>query len=570
MPYIGKSPTQAVRARYYYTVASGATSVTGSDDNSNTLIFSDGEFVDVSLNGVTLVAGTDYVTTTANTIGSLSAMSANDVVEVVVYDVFSVFDGNVNSDFSVGGDLTVTGETVFTSDIRVGSISGNKNIIIHPANNSDARLLFREGGNIASGFNEYSIGMDGSADEITIATQGGGVITRISDNGEITFSAEDPANASFNTFNSSAKTINNYKGTTDGSAFTASSSNTTTALAADNAKGQIGTVTNHPLEIRTNNTVRMQITNAGLVGIGTSSPDGILTILTGNSDTIPRLRFQHPSTTDDAAIDTFQDANGQILSIGTNSFLATNSAPTKFNTSNEAAIQQFLYEGNIAFSTAAANSDLAERMRIVNDGRVLIGTTVLPSGSAGGSGFEVSNHGRRNLFLAMTTTNDNSLCVFLNPNGIVGQIRTSGTATSFVTSSDYRLKENIVTDWDATSRLKQLKPSRFNFKTDADKTVDGFLAHEVQSIVPEAISGTKDETRTVINAIFSSSNVVIAEKITKEDWEKGKIEETYPSDSTWSASKVVPKYQGIDQSKLVPLLVKTIQELEARITALEG
>ena len=109
MPYLGRSPTQAVRARYYYTVASGATSVTGSDDNSNTLIFSDGEFVDVSLNGVTLVAGTDYVTSTANTIGSLSAMSANDVVEVVVYDVFSVFDGNVNSDFSVGGDITVTG-----------------------------------------------------------------------------------------------------------------------------------------------------------------------------------------------------------------------------------------------------------------------------------------------------------------------------------------------------------------------------------------------------------------------------------------------------------------------------
>jgi hypothetical protein len=265
MPYIGRSPTQAVRARYYYTVAADATSVTGSDDNSNTLIFSDGEFVDVSLNGVTLVAGTDYNTTTANTIAGISAMALNDVVEVVVYDVFSVFDGNVNSDFSVGGDLTVTGETVFTSDIRVGSISGNKNIIIHPANNSDARLLFREGGNIASGFNEYSIGMDGSADEITIATQGGGVITRISDNGEVTFSAEDPANASFNTFNSSAKTINNYKGTTDGSAFTASSSNTTTALAADNAKGQIGTVTNHPLEIRTNNTVAINIDATGAV-----------------------------------------------------------------------------------------------------------------------------------------------------------------------------------------------------------------------------------------------------------------------------------------------------------------
>ena len=112
----------------------------------------------------------------------------------------------------------------------------------------------------------------------------------------------------------------------------------------------------------------------------------------------------------------------------------------------------------------------------------------------------------------------------------VGEIEITGSSTSYVTSSDYRLKENVVTDWDATTRLKQLKPSRFNFIIDADITVDGFLAHEVQAIVPEAITGTKD-------AMDADGN---------------------------------PEYQGIDQSKLVPLLVKTIQELEARITALEG
>jgi len=82
----------------------------------------------------------------------------------------------------------------------------------------------------------------------------------------------------------------------------------------------------------------------------------------------------------------------------------------------------------------------------------------------------------------------------------------------------------------ATERLKQLNPSRFNFIADADVTVDGFLAHEVQDIVPEAITGTKD-------AVDDDGNAV---------------------------------YQGIDQSKLVPLLVATIQELEARITELEN
>jgi len=119
---------------------------------------------------------------------------------------------------------------------------------------------------------------------------------------------------------------------------------------------------------------------------------------------------------------------------------------------------------------------------------------------------------------------------FRNGNGGVGGIETSGTSTAYATSSDYRLKENVVTDWDATTRLKQLKPSRFNFKADKDTTVDGFLAHEVSSIVPEAITGEKD-------AVDKDGN---------------------------------PEYQGIDQSKLVPLLVKTIQELEARIATLES
>jgi ABC-type transport system substrate-binding protein len=119
---------------------------------------------------------------------------------------------------------------------------------------------------------------------------------------------------------------------------------------------------------------------------------------------------------------------------------------------------------------------------------------------------------------------------FVNPNGPVGSISTSGSATQYNTSSDYRLKENVVYDWDATTRFKQLKPVRFNFIADADTTVDGFLAHEAQEIIPECVTGIKD-------AVDADGVAVM---------------------------------QGIDQSKLVPLLVKTIQELEARITALEG
>ena len=129
---------------------------------------------------------------------------------------------------------------------------------------------------------------------------------------------------------------------------------------------------------------------------------------------------------------------------------------------------------------------------------------------------------------------------FYNPNGSVGSITTNGSATAYNTSSDYRLKENVVTDWDGTTLLKQLKPSKFNFKADADTIIQGFLAHEVSSIVPEAVVGEKDAVYTAEEA---------AEDITAVEGQ--------------------PKYQGIDQAKLVPLLVKTIQELEARIKTLE-
>ena len=92
MSYIGKSPSgSGVRTRYYFTQTSGGgTSISGTDDNGKTLTYTDGEYVDVYLNGVLLVHGTDYGTGTANTISSLAALASGDVVEVVVYDIFNV------------------------------------------------------------------------------------------------------------------------------------------------------------------------------------------------------------------------------------------------------------------------------------------------------------------------------------------------------------------------------------------------------------------------------------------------------------------------------------------------
>jgi hypothetical protein len=125
-----------------------------------------------------------------------------------------------------------------------------------------------------------------------------------------------------------------------------------------------------------------------------------------------------------------------------------------------------------------------------------------------------------------------------NSSGVfVGGIEANTTSTSFSTSSDYRLKENVVELTGAIDRVNDLRVCRFNFIADPDKTVDGFLAHEAQAIVPECVTGTKDE-------VDADGN---------------------------------PLYQGIDQSKLVPLLTAALQEaiakiasLEARLTALEA
>jgi len=97
MPYIGKSPTgSGVRQRFHFTAAGGETSLSGADDNSKTLKFTDGEFLDVYLNGVLLVQGTDYGVGTTNTISSLAALSAGDIVEIIVYDIFNV--AKINSE----------------------------------------------------------------------------------------------------------------------------------------------------------------------------------------------------------------------------------------------------------------------------------------------------------------------------------------------------------------------------------------------------------------------------------------------------------------------------------------
>ena len=204
----------------------------------------------------------------------------------------------------------------------------------------------------------------------------------------------------------------------------------------------------------------------------------------------------------------------------------------------------------------------SERMRMTSAGTIGIGDTT-PTAFV-----DIACDTQQSHVLQLRNTNASTgggkYIQFAKANGdFTGSVTQSSdlNTVAFNTTSDYRLKENISYDFDATSRLKQLKPARFNWISDENNTtIDGFIAHEVSGIVPEAISGEKDGTEDIGTIKDEKGKVLRTNvlEITKQDGE------------TWTKTGTKNAYQGIDQSKLVPLLVKTIQELEARITALEN
>ena len=161
--------------------------------------------------------------------------------------------------------------------------------------------------------------------------------------------------------------------------------------------------------------------------------------------------------------------------------------------------------------------------------------------------------------------------VFADGGGAVGSIthNDDGGGVSFNTTSDYRLKENVDYDWDATTLLKQLKPAKFNFISNSEKTVQGFLAHEVSDIVPSSVRGDKDHMMEIGTITDSNGDIVsedVYEHFCKTD-----------EGQAWTQTGTEPLYQQLDYARLVPLLTKAMQEqqtliesLTARITELEG
>ena len=262
-----------------------------------------------------------------------------------------------------------------------------------------------------------------------------------------------------------------------------------------------------------NGSERLAIKDDGKVGIGTTAPGYKLSVLTtGTTDT-----SLHLATTGGAS------SNGDA----TNSIRFTGGTNTRWANAKYEAYDH-IFAGNGV-----------EQMRITSGGKVRFNMEDFSADPSDSNyGLQLLNTSGGAIISAGSGTGTESHVIFYNTNGLIGQITTNGSATTYATSSDYRLKENITAIPSSIDRLKQLKPSRFNFKSDKDTTLDGFIAHEVSSVVPEAVTGEKDAVEP------------------EDNEDKG-------------VKKGDPIYQGIDQSKLVPLLTAALQEAMAKIETLE-
>jgi hypothetical protein len=172
--------------------------------------------------------------------------------------------------------------------------------------------------------------------------------------------------------------------------------------------------------------------------------------------------------------------------------------------------------------TAGNAISFTQAMTLDASGNLLLATTTQDSGAR----FTLNDQGVVGISMVETGTTSHGRIYFKNGNGVVGQISTSGSATTYSTSSDYRLKENIQPMTGALAKVAALKPCIYNWKADGSDG-EGFIAHELQAVVPQCVTGEKD-------AVDAEGN---------------------------------PVYQGIDTSFLVATLTAAIQELKAEFDA---
>jgi hypothetical protein len=302
----------------------------------------------------------------------------------------------------------------------------------------------------------------------------------------------------------------------------------------------------------------------------------------------------------------FWDASAESLGIGTSSpSLGSNGTGLHIkgasgdygvlkvdsSTTSEEGWVQFSNNGVDKFRIASdsstnlkfIHSGVAERMRIDSSGNLLVGTTDSnpynnSAGSTADNGIALGATGiissakyNDNCAAFNRTGTDGGIISFRKSGSNCGSISVTASSTAYNTSSDYRLKTDAQPMTGASARVLALKPVNFAWIVDGSR-VDGFLAHEAQAVVPEAVHGTKDAMRDeeyeVTAAVYE--DIIIAAVLDEEgnELEAERTEQRLVTEAVMG-TRSVPDMQGIDQSKLVPLLTAALQEALNKIEAME-
>jgi len=553
---------------------------------NNTQVFLDGVYqqkTDYAVSGTTLTMDTapangailEVMTFTQTEVNTLPASFVSGLTEVTAVgaDHFMIFDATdsalkkslvsdvLESATSISTSADATAITIdsnekvtFTSDVTTGghlSVGGNNN-----------ELRFYEGSNYvgfeapalsadkiwvlpaADGSNGQVISTDGSGN-LSFATVSGTTINNNADNriitgsgtantleGEANFvfdgqnagigvSTVDNTSSASHTLQLASVTDNNWSGSLLLTSADASSIYSRIVASTDGL--DLVNTKNTNMRFFTNNAERMRITSTGNVGINETSPD-----FSGFGSNGGGLELDDVGSSF-TAVKVSQGSTGNLYlaaSTGAGYLWQHSNSPLIIGTNNAERIRIQDGTGRVGINATGIAYSSSEKLSLYNDN---FGFGIKTTSTCAG----LWNTGTSGTYIGFA---------YGSGGAGGGGITFSGASTSYTSASDYRLKENVDYTWDATTRLKQLKPCRFNWISDSTNTlVDGFLAHEVSSIVPEAVTGEKDEVYTAEEAEESPSTEV------------GDV-----------------KIQALDNAKLVPLLVKTIQELEARITTLEN
>ena len=533
MPYIGKAPSSGIRSRFIYTATAAQTTFTGADGTGKTLGYTDGEYVDVYLNGV-LLDPADYTATSKTSVVLDSGATVSDIVEIVVYDTFSVFNGTFT------GDLTVDGDTLFvdSTNNRVGigttspqggtglhiktGASGatpNGDLIIEddanvkillscPAANT-AQIHFGDDaannvGKIQYDHSDNSLAFSTDATERMRIDSSGkvamGTSSADADASVLSIKGTDPAQIYDGQIIIHGSATSGAANTGAGIGFKGHHGTGNRNLGAIQSLKENATSGNADAYMRfitrSNSgglAEAMRIDSSSNVGIGTTSPT--VQLASGN-------RVLHlDSGTNQGSEIKLEGAGTALMAIG--------------NTS----IASYFY--NVAQTPIIFATDNTERMRISPSSLALsIGKTTF--GTAG-QGYTVRGNTAPQCYFNKSQSGAVNGVLFYHSDSYVGGLNYDNTSTSLATSSDERLKDNIENSDDAGAKIDAMQVRQFDWKSTGEHQEYGFVAQELEPVFAHAVHTDKEGD-----------------------------------------------FKSVDYACLVPMLVKEIQSLRQRITDLEN